>query len=204
MFGSSNKDNITQEQLEEALQPLLARLDKLETKAKKQAKQFADIEAKLKELTNHTNPISPSSLSPSPSPVGKGEQPLVTSAFPSPIGEGLGERLPGGDRLPSATIYLPAPTPDGLFLESSTTEQVGKSIYQLRTEDGANGQFIMLSSPDAIATAMISVSQFVKPACRIEGNSNRQPSSVFTLEEGVAQLEGSVWRVIRKARVVFE
>ncbi|MFA6718204.1 MAG: hypothetical protein WCS15_03910 [Prevotella sp.] len=196
MFGSSNKDNITQEQLEEAFQPLLARLDKLETKAKKQAKQLAEVEAQLKKLMN--NKGNSSSLSSSPSPVGEEELQIFSPQFPSPSGEELGERQL------AMTFYLPAPTPDGQFLESSTTEQVGKSIYQLRTEDGANGQFIMLSSPDAIATAMISVSQFVKPACRIEGNSNRQPSSVFTLEEGVAQFEGSVWHVIRKARVVFE
>lgn len=80
---------------------------------------------------------------------------------------------------------------------------MGKSIYRLHTDDGVNGRFVMLSSPDAIATAMISVSQFVKPVCRIEGNTHRQPQHIETLEEGVAQLSGDVWKVVRKATVQF-
>ena len=50
---------------------------------------------------------------------------------------------------------------------------------------------------------MISVSQFVKPVCRIEGNTRRQPQHIETLEEGVAQLSGDVWKVVRKATVQF-
>ena len=58
----------------------------------------------------------------------------------------------------TATVYyLPAPTPDGLFLQASEREQIGKSVYQLTTSDGQNGTFILLDTPDAIATAMISV-----------------------------------------------
>lgn len=95
------------------------------------------------------------------------------------------------------------PTAEGVFPESTPQEEVGKSIYQMRTEDGVNGHFVMLSTPDAIATAMISVSQFVKPVCRIEGNTHRQPQRIETLDEGVVKCDEGVWRVVSKATVRF-
>lgn len=105
----------------------------------------------------------------------------------------------------TATVYyLPAPTPDGLFLQASEREQIGKSVYQLTTSDGQNGTFILLDTPDAIATAMISVSTFVKPACKVSGNTYMQPRHIITEEEGTATREGAAWRIIRKAVVRFE
>lgn len=83
-------------------------------------------------------------------------------------------------------------------------EQIGKSIYQLTTTDGQNGTFILLDTPDAIATAMISVSQFVKPACKISGNTAIQPRHIITEEEGAASREGTGWKITRKAVVRFE
>ncbi len=101
-------------------------------------------------------------------------------------------------------IYLAAPTPDGTFSQASAMEQIGKSIYQLTTTDGQNGTFILLDTPDAIATAMISVSQFVKPACKISGNTAIQPRHIITEEEGAASREGTGWKITRKAVVRFE
>lgn len=102
------------------------------------------------------------------------------------------------------TFFLPAPTADGTFPNCSLTEQTGTSIYQMSTFDGEHGRFIMLSTPDAIATAMISVSQFVKPVCRIEGNTRVLPRSIETLEEGVVKKENNGWKLVRKAIVKFE
>ena len=101
-------------------------------------------------------------------------------------------------------LYLAAPTPDGTFSQASAMEQIGKSIYQLTTTDGQNGTFILLDTPDAIATAMISVSQFVKPACKISGNTAIQPRHIITEEEGAASREGAGWKITRKAVVRFE
>jgi len=91
-----------------------------------------------------------------------------------------------------------------VFLQASETEQIGKSIYQLTTTDGQNGTFILLDTPDAIATAMISVSQFVKPACKVSGNTALQPRHIITEEEGAASREGTGWKITRKAVVRFE
>ena len=102
------------------------------------------------------------------------------------------------------TIYLGAPTPEGVFEEYADEQQAGKSIYQLSTRDGRNGTFIMLQTPEALATANISVSQFVKPVCKIMGNSRIMPRRIDTVEEGKVMKDGAVWRLLRKAVVAFE
>ena len=132
--------------------------------------------------------------SPDPSPIT--QHPSPNTQHPSPI-----------IHHPSSTtqhLFLAAPTPDGVFLQASETEQIGKSIYQLTTTDGQNGTFILLDTPDAIATAMISVSQFVKPACKVSGNTALQPRHIITEEEGAASREGTGWKITRKAVVRFE
>ena len=204
MFGSNNKDYITQEQLDEIMTPLLERIDKLETAAQKQAKLMAELEQQLKAgvgTAQKSDDGMDSSALQTVEGVGLTEVPSMDS-----YGLGATEQssLNHVSSAESQTFYLPAPTSDGQFLESSGVEQVGKSIYQLRTEDGINGQFIMLSTPDAIATASISISQFVKPVCRIEGNTHQIPRQIETLEEGMAQRDGNVWKVVRKARVSFQ
>ncbi len=100
-------------------------------------------------------------------------------------------------------LFMTAPNDEGVFIGSSETEQVGKSIYQLSTTDGVHGTFIMLDTPDAIATAMISVSQFVKTACKVQGNLSPYPQQIQTLEEGTAVLENDSWRITNKAIVKF-
>lgn len=104
----------------------------------------------------------------------------------------------------SRVFYLAAPTADGLFVRQSATEQIGKSIYKLVSADGVNGNFILLDTPDAIATAMISVSQFVKSVCKVNGNIASMPRHIITEEEGVATRDGEGWRMVRKAVVRFE
>lgn len=101
-------------------------------------------------------------------------------------------------------LYLPAPSPDGVFEEASASKQVGKSIYLLKTKDLENGTFSILEDKDSIATAMISVSQFIKPVCRIEGDTHRYPQRVTTLEEGVVRKEGNSWHLVAKAKLLFE
>ena len=129
---------------------------------------------------------------------------------PTPDSKGMADGLTSfGSESPqlrsqSQELYLAAPTADGLFLRQSATEQIGKSIYKLVSEDGQNGSFILLDTPDAIATAMISVSQFVKSVCKVSGNTALMPRHILTEEAGVATREGEGWRVVRKAVVRFE
>ena len=101
-------------------------------------------------------------------------------------------------------LYLAAPDADGFFSGHDNSETVGKSLYRLVTKDGMSGCFEMLDSADAVATALISVSQFVKPACRIVGSLPPMPRKIITLEQGSAKKEGETWRVVTKAVVSFE
>ena len=121
-----------------------------------------------------------------------------------PPTEALADTRPEPVVSASRCLYLAAPTADGCFLQASEHEQIGKSIDQLTTTDGRNGTFILLDAPDAIATAMISVSQFIKTVCKVVGNTSQFPRHLITEEEGVATLEGNVWKVTRKAVVRFE
>jgi len=103
----------------------------------------------------------------------------------------------------SRQIYLAAPNPDGTFSAFSSEVQIGKSIYLLTTSDGVHGTFIMIDSSDAVATACISVSQMVKPACKVIGNPSMASRSVITDEEGTAEFQNGSWRVTQKAVVRF-
>lgn len=100
--------------------------------------------------------------------------------------------------------YLAAPTADGTFPSVSSQEQIGKSIYLLTTSDNMNGTFSILDTSDAIATASISISQFVKPVCKVNGNASAFPRHIITDEEGALTKENGIWKVTRKAIVHFE
>ena len=105
---------------------------------------------------------------------------------------------------PRPVYYLAAPSADGTFSRFSRRLQIGKTIYVLKTNDGVNGTFILYDSPDAIATAMLSVSQFIKPVCKVNGSVAQYPRHIVTEEEGLAIFEDDVWKVVRKAVVRFE
>ena len=218
-FNNNKKEN---DLPQPDLQELFQRLEHLERKchrldvrvaelevmmAEKTKAQEEEIAVKIKENTvgiEENTPRSsfldaPSSLPETPSSLP--ETPSSLLETPSSLPESPSSRLLTPD---SRLLYLAAPTPDGVFLQASETEQIGKSIYQLTTTDGQNGTFILLDTPDAIATAMISVSQFVKPACKVSGNTAIQPRHIITEEEGAASREGTGWKITRKAVVHFE
>lgn len=216
------------------LKDLFQRLEHLERKCRRLDGRLAELEedftswcnraasAKMDEVTrtpSDDQPVEPTADQPAEQRDDQPIDPHVTVSFgimedeePEPVGitddtASRGEHVVGGTVVsPSTTVvyYLPAPTPDGLFLQASEREQIGKSVYQLTTSDGQNGTFILLDTPDAIATAMISVSTFVKPACKVSGNTYMQPRHIITEEEGTATREGSAWRIIRKAVARFE
>lgn len=185
MFGS--KDYMTEEQVATLVRPILERMGDLEEIIGQQAAALAAFRTEMEELRETIGQLQ---AHPSGLPVS-----LASDGV-------MGERIER-TRHVASTWFFSTPSPDGVFSGGTTQETVGKSIYRLHTDDGVNGRFVMLSSPDAIATAMISVSQFVKPVCRIEGNTHRQPQHINTLDEGVAQLTEDVWKVVKKATVRF-
>ena len=110
---------------------------------------------------------------------------------------------PSDDNNAPSTLYFSAPTPSGEFCNASTTEQAGTSIYRLVTSDNVHGRFTMIDSKDAICTANLSVSQFVKPVCKIVSAQKGMPQKVTVKEEGTASYEEGVWKVTKKAIIEF-
>ena len=225
LFNSkSDNDAFSPQDLKELFQ----RLEHLERKCRRLDARIAELEdefasqrnraasAKMDEATA-TPPVDQPVDQPADSRDDQPIDPHVTVSFgmmedDEPVGINCDpaptrEPVVGGSVVNVRTdtvYYLPAPTPDGLFLQASEREQIGKSVYQLTTNDGQNGTFILLDTPDAIATAMISVSTFVKPVCKVSGNTYMRPRHIITEEEGTATREGAAWKVIRKAVVRFE
>ena len=193
-FNNNKKENdLPQLDLEELFQ----RLEHLERKCRRMDDRIKELEAKMTVPTASETPS---------------EAPSVAETEVESVGINI-EETPSSLHTPHSTLhtppstevfYLAAPNPDGTFSQASAMEQIGKSIYQLTTTDGQNGTFILLDTPDASATAMISVSQFVKPACKISGNTAIQPRHIITEEEGAASREGTGWKITRKAVVRFE
>ena len=211
LFGNKRDDEISQQDLQELFQ----RLGHLERKCRRLDARLAELEEEFASQRNRAASTKMDEANTTPSdnnPVDPhvtvsigmmDDEPVGINCDPKPSGE----PVVGGtvNNVPTATVYyLPAPTPDGLFLQASEREQIGKSVYQLTTSDGQNGTFILLDTPDAIATAMISVSTFIKPVCKVNGPTAQFPRHILTEEEGTVTREGTGWRVARKAVVRFE
>ena len=183
MFG---KQNVEEEEAREQLTSLLE--DRIRALQKRIASLEKRVEALEKQETKEEKPEEVSESS---------SESLGLSDF------GLSAAVISATDTPQKW-YLAAPTADGTFPSVSSQEQIGKSIYLLTTSDNMNGTFSILDTSDAIATASISISQFVKPVCKVNGNASAFPRHIITDEEGALTKENGIWKVTRKAIVHFE
>ena len=99
----------------------------------------------------------------------------------------------------SAVMFYPVPV-DGMFVNGTSDIEVGKSLYMLKTNDDQNATFQILNTPEAIAMALVSMSETVKPACKIL-NTVAAPVEILAEKLGTAEREGDGWRIINKAVV---
>jgi len=76
--------------------------------------------------------------------------------------------------------------------------------YELIAQDSKTGTFRVLESNDALATLLISTSQFVKPVCKLVDSKVRMPQRIVTVEEGQAIFVDGVWKTTQKAVVRLE
>lgn len=180
LFGASKEEDQNE-----------ARFSELTERVEELTKQVNQLKSQLKQVVDRLETMETQLSEPAHTEVESEPQPVISEeTIIHPTGP--------------QCYYLGSPDSDGYFSSFSQQEQIGKSIYQLTSVDGRSGNFILLDTPDAIATAMISVSQFLKPACKIEGNLQQQPRHVITEEEGEAVREGEGWRVTRKALIKFD
>ena len=99
----------------------------------------------------------------------------------------------------SAVMFYPVPV-DGVFLNGTSDIEVGKSLYMLKTSDDQNATFQILNTPEAIANALVSMNETVKPACKIL-NTVAAPVEILAEKLGTAVREGDGWRITNKAIV---
>lgn len=199
MFG--NKDNITTSQLNEALAPLLKRLGELEKTVKKLK---ADNKSLKDRLTAIEKGIAATDEKPQEDYFKDLESNDKRKDLESNDESKELEEAPSVKDTVIRQYFLPSPTAEGTFDTYSDEEEIGKSIFALHTQDGEHGTFALLQTPDALATAMISVSQFLKPVCRITGNTHKMPERIETIEEGEAQKIDDKWTVTKKTVIKFE
>lgn len=170
--------------------------------------QIADLQAKMKTLSDETKALK--------GKVGQLENDITalkTEAQKQPnSGEMMRQNTGLNSGIASNTefsvqstgkqfIYFSAPTPSGYFSQPTNTPNE-KSIYQLEIgADGRSGEYEFINTPDSIATATISVSQFIKPACKIETQCPGLPKNVTTLVKGRAIKDGDDWKVSEKATI---
>lgn len=198
MFGT-NKPSLTQEQVQELIEQCVK--TQLETAVSAAVEQVMKetvepLQQRLEQLEQQVKKLNTSDTSDVLNAT-KGN-----CAFS--LHDGVQQPSPFPSQSTAVKLFLAAPTVDGTWSESSVQEVLGKSIYRITTNDGQTGRFALLSTPDAVATASLSVSQMVKPACRVEGRVHQQPHHIVTIEEGSAHREGEMWVVDTKAVVRFE
>ncbi|MCQ2112461.1 MAG: hypothetical protein MJY95_03860 [Bacteroidaceae bacterium] len=109
------------------------------------------------------------------------------------------EGVPQPPRRRTAILFFPVPV-EGVFANGTEEIEMGKSLYMLKTTDGENGTFTILNTPEAIGTALISLSEMVKPVCKIL-NTVDAPLEIVTEAPGQAVREGNSWRVVSKSVV---
>lgn len=109
------------------------------------------------------------------------------------------EGVPQPPRRRTSIVFFPVPV-EGVFANGTEEIEVGKSLYMLKTTDGENGTFTILNTPEAIGTALISLSEMVKPVCKIL-NTVDAPLEIVTEAPGQAVREGNSWRVVSKSVV---
>ena len=102
------------------------------------------------------------------------------------------------------SYYLPMPNADGTFPYASEKEEIGKSVYKMTKINSTEGTVSVLSSPDALATALISISQIIKPVCKITSSIPANPSKIITETEGTVMFNGSFWQITNKAIIRFQ
>lgn len=120
----------------------------------------------------------------------KAEEPVLEIPYPEPAPQ---------PRRKTSIIFFPVPV-DGVFSGGTDEIETGKSLYMLKTTDGETGTFTILNTPEAIGTALISLSEMVKPVCKII-NTVVNPLEIVTEGPGKAVREGDNWRVISKSTV---
>lgn len=202
--AQKNEELVTMDQYRAERVRLMERIKAVEIEVEnmKNAKHEAASEKRASAPVIPAQPVvaqpQPSAVKPEP----QGTEPQSQSLFPETDIEPqeVVEEQPVVARPKfSAVMFYPVPV-DGVFVNGTSDIEVGKSLYMLKTSDDQNATFQILNTPEAIATALISMNEMVKPACKIL-NTVAAPVEILAEKLGTAEREGDGWRITNKAVV---
>ena len=128
-----------------------------------------------------------------------GDTQELPSAEVKPIIQPAAVETTAKARHTQSIMFFPIPV-NGVFVNGTEDIQPGESLYMLRTTDGENATFTILNTPEAIKTAIISLSETVKPVCKII-NTVANPLEIVTEGPGTAIREGDTWKMVTKSVV---
>lgn len=100
------------------------------------------------------------------------------------------------------TIYLGRVNSRGLFVRADKNINPDLSVYMLQTNDGFTGTFRVLQSTDIDDRLLENPGEWLSGGCQIE-TSEPGATKVHTVSGGTAIFESGVWKVMRKAKVIF-
>lgn len=99
-------------------------------------------------------------------------------------------------------FYFSMPGSDGTWREATTAKKASQSLYQMTSEDGVHGRFVVLNEPIAVQMITMQVAKYLNPVCRMT-NTLSQVSGIVTDEPGIVVKENGVWRVTKKAEAHY-
>ncbi|HOY30363.1 MAG TPA: hypothetical protein PKW80_00650 [Bacteroidales bacterium] len=102
-------------------------------------------------------------------------------------------------------FYLSVPNPDGSFNLSSVTLEFknGASIYRFTKKSAGRASFCIDGRKGAMDFALQFPTSHIIPACEPQ-NAHSFNSRIVTIEEGIAELSGDKWKIVKKAKIRYE
>ena len=102
-------------------------------------------------------------------------------------------------------IYLGRANAKGLFVRADRHAVEGQSIFKLKTADGVNGTFTVISNPLVEEQVLEDPGKWLAGGCFAKDIFDTDGrTSVITENPGAALFEDGAWRVERKAKIRYE
>ena len=130
-----------------------------------------------------------------------------TRIAPAPAAAaGAAEESRPARRNPAAReIYLGRVNSKGLFVRADRKPVEGKSVFVLTTTDSYTGTFRVLQAGATVDMALDNPDYYLAGGCVAPDiNDTAEADGIRTISSGTAVFEDGCWKVLRKAKIVYE
>jgi hypothetical protein len=108
----------------------------------------------------------------------------------------------------TVVFYMATPDKEGYFNNSSEHNafKQGATYYKFTTEENNKNKarFEFYSDDYGIKASANYPQTYLEPVCEAQNAQNPNAKKIVTLEEGVAQMQGDKWVVVKKAKINYE